>query len=196
MLALRLARSAAFKSAAAQRRCLTTATANHADIVSSSQTATASRVTPIPLSNIEAQWENLSAEEKASVHEKLEVLQQKDWKELSLDEKKACASFLPCWILSLGGGGLRSSPFLSRLNHVYVYLTVNFLFSLAYYVAFGPHGPRTPTSLPGDGLKVFLATMGLVGVSGVIFLFIQSRCMYSRWLGVVSIGADNARIYP
>ena len=47
----------------------------------------------------------------------------------------------------------------------------------AYYVAFGPHGPRTPVSPPGQGLKVFLYTMGLVGVAGLISLGVRSRGM-------------------
>jgi cytochrome c oxidase subunit 4 len=40
-------------------------------------------------------------------------------------------------------------------------------------VAFGPHGPRAPTSAPGDGVKIFLGTAGLVGVAGVLFLILQ-----------------------
>ena len=44
---------------------------------------------------------------------------------------------------------------------------------IAYYVAFGPHGPRAPTSAPGDGVKIFLATSALVGVAGVLYLVIQ-----------------------
>ena len=44
---------------------------------------------PVPLYNIEAQWERMSSQEKLTVHEQLEALQVKDWKELSLDEKKA-----------------------------------------------------------------------------------------------------------
>ncbi|KAG1787927.1 COX4, subunit IV of cytochrome c oxidase [Suillus plorans] len=43
----------------------------------------------IPLSNVEAQWENISKSEQAVVHRQLEELQKKDWKTLSLDEKKA-----------------------------------------------------------------------------------------------------------
>lgn len=41
---------------------------------------------------------------------------------------------------------------------------------IAYYVAFGPHGPRAPTSAPGDNLKIFLATVALVGVGGILYL--------------------------
>lgn len=37
-------------------------------------------------------------------------------------------------------------------------------------MAFGPHGPRAPTSAPGDGLKVFLGTVALIGVAGALYL--------------------------
>ena len=71
-----------------QRRCLATATVGHAQ-AETTTTTSAARIVPIPLSNVEAQWAKLSSEEKVAVHEQLEVLQKKDWKELSLDEKKA-----------------------------------------------------------------------------------------------------------
>ena len=73
-----------------QRRCLATATVGHAQAeTATTTTSAAARIVPIPLSNVEAQWAKLSSEEKVAVHEQLEVLQKKDWKELSLDEKKA-----------------------------------------------------------------------------------------------------------
>jgi len=43
----------------------------------------------IPLSNVEAQWEKLTSDEQLTVHQQLEELQKRDWKTLSLDEKKA-----------------------------------------------------------------------------------------------------------
>lgn len=54
-------------------------------------TATTTRVhdTVIPLSNVEAQWEKMTADEQLTVHQQLEELQKKDWRSLSLDEKKA-----------------------------------------------------------------------------------------------------------
>ena len=89
MLALRLARIATRPA----RRCLATATANHSEVASSSCSSTpsvnASRVTPVPLSNVEALWAKLNGDEKLAVHEQLEALQLKDWKTLSVDEKKA-----------------------------------------------------------------------------------------------------------
>lgn len=39
--------------------------------------------------NIEASWKALSKEEQYAVFRQLEELQRKDWKELSIDEKKA-----------------------------------------------------------------------------------------------------------
>ena len=57
----------------------------------------------------------------------------------------------------------------------------------AYYVAFGPHGPRTPVSPPGQGLKVLLSTLGLVGVAGLIAWGVRARggCLRSvRLVGV------------
>ncbi|KAG8931526.1 Cytochrome c oxidase subunit 5A [Tulasnella sp. 419] len=102
--------------------------------------ATASTVAPtssgqsvIPLSNVEAQWKHLSPDERAEVHKQLEDIQKRDWKTLSIDEKKA-----------------------------------------AYYVSFGPHGPRAPIDPPGSGIKVFLGTLGLVGVSGILFLTLRA----------------------
>jgi len=124
MQALRVARPA---QRLALRRLTTAAPA-------ASTSASASAPSLIPLSNVEAQWEMLSKTDQATVQTQLEEIQKKDWKSLSVDEKKA-----------------------------------------AYYVAFGPHGPRTPVSPPGQGLKVFLYTMGLVGVAGLITLAVRSR---------------------
>lgn len=73
------------------RRGLATAAAHppHASPSSSHVTAATSA---IPLSNVEAQWATLSPVEQTAVHQQLEELQRKDWKTLSLAEKKAGAS--------------------------------------------------------------------------------------------------------
>lgn len=92
MQALRLARprlplrpaSRAFAAAAASAHSTPTASSASASAV-------------IPLSNVEAMWERLSADEQVVVHQQLEELQKKDWKTLSIDEKKAgaCPPRLP-----------------------------------------------------------------------------------------------------
>lgn len=43
----------------------------------------------VPLANVEAQWSSLSPDEQGEVHRELEELQKRDWKTLSIDEKKA-----------------------------------------------------------------------------------------------------------
>ncbi|KXN69904.1 cytochrome c oxidase polypeptide V [Conidiobolus coronatus NRRL 28638] len=42
----------------------------------------------------------------------------------------------------------------------------------AYYIAFGPHGPREP--LPAYGFKVFFGVLGLLGASAGTFLWARS----------------------
>lgn len=83
MQALRLARP---------RLPLRPATRAFAAVASSAHTAApaASSASPvIPLSNVEAMWERLSADEQLVIHQQLEEIQKKDWKTLSVDEKKA-----------------------------------------------------------------------------------------------------------
>ena len=72
-------------------RCYATATANPVHVVSHTSTSSGAA---IPLSNVEAQWEKLTPEEQVTVHQQLEELQKKDWKELSIDEKKAGKSIM------------------------------------------------------------------------------------------------------
>jgi cytochrome c oxidase subunit 4 len=50
-----------------------------------------SSVSALPLSNVEAQWEKLAKEEQVAIYRQLEILQKKDWKTLTIDEKKAGA---------------------------------------------------------------------------------------------------------
>lgn len=90
--ALRLARRGA-PPLRPYARCLATTTANPAHVASASAAPSASsrKQSIIPLSNVEAQWEKLTQEERLTVHDQLEELQKKDWKTLSLDEKKAGA---------------------------------------------------------------------------------------------------------
>ena len=87
MQALRLARPALARrtaNVAAVRRISATATQASAAAIHPTTNASA-----VPLSNVEAQWERLSPEEQLTVHQQLEELQKKDWKTLSVDEKKA-----------------------------------------------------------------------------------------------------------
>jgi len=86
------------------------------------------------LGSIEANWKTLPPAEQAEVYQKLEQLQKKDWKELTVDEKKA-----------------------------------------AYYVAYGPHGPRTPLHTSGHSMRVTLGTLAAIGSAIAVFAFARSR---------------------
>ncbi|KAI0729888.1 COX4, subunit IV of cytochrome c oxidase [Fomitopsis betulina] len=127
MQALRLARPRV--SLRPYARSITATASGHASAASPASSSSA----VIPLSNVEAQWEQLSADEQLAVHQQLEEIQKKDWKTLSLDEKKA-----------------------------------------AYYVAFGPHGPRRPINPPGTTLKVTLGAVAGIAAAGVLFATAKS----------------------
>ncbi|KAF9319606.1 Cytochrome c oxidase subunit 5A [Podila horticola] len=45
----------------------------------------------------------------------------------------------------------------------------------AYWVAFGPHGARTPLTGPNHTLKVFAGTASVVAAAGGLFLWIRSK---------------------
>jgi len=101
----------------------------------SSAAAAPSAAVSIPaLNSIEASWKGLSAQEQEATFQHLADLQKKDWKELSVDEKRA-----------------------------------------AYYISYGPHGPREPILPPGSGPKIWMGVGAGVGAAAVVFYI--SRAM-------------------
>lgn len=80
----RIPRLAVHRAAAV--RCMATA-ASH--VSASASPSSTPKQSVIPLGNVEAQWANLNQDDKSLVIEQLEELQKKDWKQLSIDEKKA-----------------------------------------------------------------------------------------------------------
>jgi hypothetical protein len=74
----------------------------------------------IPLSNVEAQWERLTPDEQLVIHRQLEEIQKRDWKTLSLDEKRA--GEVPLCILTLPPShfdvllSINRQPTISRLD--------------------------------------------------------------------------------
>ena len=131
------------------RRGLATAAAHPPHAGSSTSHVTAA-TSAIPLSNVEAQWATLSPSEQTAVHQQLEELQRKDWKTLSLAEKKAGTSYT---MSSLHCSGWR----------------IDVLRFLAYYVAFGPHGPRAPVNPPGTTVKILTGVSALIGAAGLLY---------------------------
>lgn len=50
---------------------------------------------------------------------------------------------------------------------------------IAYYVAFGPHGPRTPINPPGTFVKVGSTVAGLVAVALAVVASVRYYGVYS-----------------
>ena len=90
--ALQLARTRA--RIVLSRRCMATAAAHPGSSAPTPSASAGASDAVIPLSNVEAQWEKLSKDEQRIVHRQLEEIQKKDWKALSIDEKKAGACAL------------------------------------------------------------------------------------------------------
>lgn len=98
------------------------------------------------LANIEKRWEDMPPQEQADLWMSLRDRMKVDWKEMTMQEKKA-----------------------------------------AYYIAFGPHGPRRPPP-PDEGRNVFLLSAGVIAASFVVFactrMFaspIRPRTMTKEW---------------
>ncbi|ORY18013.1 mitochondrial cytochrome c oxidase-like protein subunit V [Clohesyomyces aquaticus] len=98
------------------------------------------------LANIEKRWEDMPPQEQADLWMSLRDRMKVDWKEMTMQEKKA-----------------------------------------AYYIAFGPHGPRRPAP-PDEGRKVFLLSSGLILASVVVFAItrvfanpVRPRTMTKEW---------------
>ncbi len=107
----------------------------------------------IPLANVEAHWERLTQEEQLAVHRQLEEVQKKDWKLLSLDEKKA--------------GESRASKQLNACVELRAPIS-------AYFIAFGPHGPRAPIKPPGSNIKIVFGVVGGLVLGATLFATIRS----------------------
>ncbi|KAF1918195.1 cytochrome c oxidase subunit IV-domain-containing protein [Ampelomyces quisqualis] len=110
------------------------------------QTRQAHAISNPTLANIENRWEDMPPQEQADLWMSLRDRMKVDWKEMTMQEKKA-----------------------------------------AYYIAFGPHGPRRPPP-PDEGRKVFLLTAAIIAASAAVFAFarmfanpIRPRTMTKEW---------------
>ncbi|GAK67140.1 cytochrome c oxidase subunit V [Moesziomyces antarcticus] len=136
--------------------------------------------------NIEASWKSLSKEEQYGVFRQLEELQRKDWKELSVDEKKAAASIVPHQgrqSLDIGlNPAMRTAwssaspsstpPLASWLRHQSRRDPCD---TSPYFVSFGPHGPRKPITASGQGAKTFAGVVAALGVTTGVFYLMRAN---------------------
>ncbi|KAJ4378947.1 Cytochrome c oxidase subunit 5B, mitochondrial [Didymella sp. IMI 355093] len=98
------------------------------------------------LANVEGRWEEMPPQEQADLWMSLRDRMKNDWKELTMQEKKA-----------------------------------------AYFIAFGPHGPRRPPP-PDEGRKVLFISSAVIAGAFALFAFtrmfaspIRPRTMTKEW---------------
>ena len=56
------------------------------------------------------------------------------------------------------------------------------LISIAYWVAFGPHGARTPLTGPNHALKVIGGTLAMLAVSGALYQWMRTLGKSELWM--------------
>ncbi|KAF8975977.1 Cytochrome c oxidase subunit 5A [Entomortierella lignicola] len=72
----------------------------------------------------------------------------------------------------------------------------------AYWVAFGPHGARTPLTGPNHGIKVFVGTTAVVAAAGAFFLWLRTiggekpTTMTKEWQEAQNAYARENKINP
>lgn len=65
---------------------------------------------------------------------------------------------------------------------------------IAYYVAFGPHGPRAPANPPGTTLKIILGTGGLIAAAGALYIAVRVNGAY-RLFPLSPLGRSEYRTF-
>ncbi|KAJ2897626.1 hypothetical protein MKZ38_004526 [Zalerion maritima] len=144
-----------------------TRTTTISPIVRSTQLRVASTAISNPtLNNIEKRWEGMPVQEQAELWMSLRDRMKSPWQELTLNEKKA---ELGCGHAELGTSSQR---FPTSIQAGDIKTNSNPLTFTAYWIAFGPHGPRAEPP-PGEGKRVFLGTAVGVLVSVAIFMTVR-----------------------
>lgn len=123
--------------------------------------------TNVAVQNLESRWTTLSTAEQNSIAKQLEEAQKGDWKVLSLDEKKAACKFYS------NGHFIDSMD--QNLDGMVHKVTFWHALSFIDYVAFGPHGPRTPVNGPGHNGKVVAGVAGVLTASAALFYVIRAN---------------------
>ncbi|KAH9987467.1 cytochrome c oxidase subunit IV family, partial [Russula compacta] len=72
----------------------------------------------------------------------------------------------------------------------------------AYYVAFGPHGPRAPVNPPGTTVKIITGVTVLIGSAGLLFAGIRAiappspKTLTKEWEEATNERAKELKINP
>jgi len=72
----------------------------------------------------------------------------------------------------------------------------------AYYVAFGPHGPRSPVNPPGTAVKILTGVTALIGTAGLLYVGFRSiappppKTISKEWEDATNERAKELKINP
>ncbi|KAI4242658.1 MAG: hypothetical protein L6R40_003879 [Gallowayella cf. fulva] len=123
------------------------------------------------LAGIEKRWEGMPPQEQADLWMALRDRMKVDWHEMTLQEKKAACLSPPSYIhpfldhLSPPSSAMWDCCLKSKLTSIP---------NAAYWIAFGPHGPRSLPP-PGEGKRVFWYTVLGCAASIPIFFLIRTQ---------------------
>jgi len=130
-------------------------------------------------------------QEQAELWMQLRDRMKVDWHEMTMQEKKA-GTIPDSHNCELKGVWLATQclyatqPLYENALEYYISSKTKLTSSVAWWIAFGPHGPRAETP-PGEWTKVFLYTAVGIAASGVLFYAVHSnarpqpRTMTKEW---------------
>ena len=152
------------------------------------------------LADIEKRWEVMPPQEQAELWMALRDRMRNDWADLTLQEKRAGTydvdDLVACPPSEKPAGYVLVTGCCHDRSRVVYHVVVEMPFQdnilirlphLAYWVAFGPHGPRANPYPRHVNLKIYRQTAALVGLSIVIFWVIRQfarpppKTMNAQW---------------
>lgn len=120
------------------------------------------------LAGIEKRWEAMPPQEQADLWMQLRDRMKVDWHQMTVQEKKAGTLFLYIYMCVPGGSGGGSQWTEEACRKEFLLIC----FCLAYWIAFGPHGPRAQPP-KGEGLRIAAKTSQLILASVAVFYVIH-----------------------
>jgi cytochrome c oxidase subunit 4 len=135
--------------------------------------ASAHAISNPTLADIEKRWEGMPPQEQAELWMALRDRMKANWSELTLQEKKAGMALYNPLTISIDIFRSQSDTG-GKIEFCMTSRSANRASITAYYIAFGPHGPRALPP-PGEGMKIFSYT--IVGLLAAFALFAFTRSM-------------------
>ncbi|KAJ3209909.1 Cytochrome c oxidase subunit 5A [Entophlyctis luteolus] len=160
--------------------------------------ALSTRATAISIANIETRWGKLPEAEQGAIADRIAVAEKGDWKNLSLEEKRAGTASpffaLPCFLSAFFGLSLdwcgQPGGVNQRVTHNA--LIVVFVAKPAYFIAYGAHGARNPKD-PNLNKAVLAWSSVFLGLSAIMYFYWETQKPVIRTMTPEWKAAEDAR---